>query len=148
MDASIIERGTDLRRRRFLAVTAMTPAALQFGLLAPASVQAAKPQLPHVKPGTNVSFAPLKQIDAGVLRVAYAEAGPVSGSPVVLIDPSSARRANGMKLDYVPHRGVAIENPNEPPGVEQIDVLQLQAPAGAKTLVTGDLSTAAKVSSL
>jgi hypothetical protein len=31
------------------------------------------------------SFGPLKQIDAGVLNVAYAEAGPVNGTPVVLL---------------------------------------------------------------
>jgi pimeloyl-ACP methyl ester carboxylesterase len=35
-------------------------------------------------PGTNTSFAPLKEVDAGVLRVAYAEAGPAGGPPVVL----------------------------------------------------------------
>jgi pimeloyl-ACP methyl ester carboxylesterase len=63
----------------------MTSATAQFGFPAPTSVQAANPKLPHIKPGTNVSFAPLKQIDAGVLRVAYAEAGPSSGPPVVLL---------------------------------------------------------------
>src|SRR5690242_16932312 len=85
VDTSRTESRTDLRRRRFLAVTAMTSAAAQFGFTASTSVQAAKPKLPHIKPGTNVSFAPLKQIDAGVLRVAYAEAGPSSGPPVVLL---------------------------------------------------------------
>ena len=38
-----------------------------------------------IKPGTNTSFAPLKQIDAGVLNVGYAEAGPSNGSPVILL---------------------------------------------------------------
>jgi pimeloyl-ACP methyl ester carboxylesterase len=41
-------------------------------------------QLPAIKPGTNTSFAPLKQIDAGALNVGYAEAGPANG-PVVLL---------------------------------------------------------------
>jgi pimeloyl-ACP methyl ester carboxylesterase len=41
--------------------------------------------LPDIKPGTNISFAPLKQIDAGLLNVAYAEAGPASGPPVILL---------------------------------------------------------------
>ena len=41
--------------------------------------------LPSVKPGTNTSFASLKQIDAGLLNVGYAEAGPIGGSPVVLL---------------------------------------------------------------
>jgi pimeloyl-ACP methyl ester carboxylesterase len=35
-------------------------------------------------PGTNTSFASLKQINAGVLSVGYAEAGPATG-PVVLL---------------------------------------------------------------
>ena len=38
-----------------------------------------------IKPGTNTSFAPLKQIDAGVLNVGYAEAGPANGPPVILL---------------------------------------------------------------
>jgi pimeloyl-ACP methyl ester carboxylesterase len=42
-------------------------------------------RLPAIKPGTNTSFASLKQIDAGVLKVGYAEAGPSDGSPVVLL---------------------------------------------------------------
>jgi pimeloyl-ACP methyl ester carboxylesterase len=41
-------------------------------------------QLPTIKPGTNTSFASLKQIDAGVLNVGYAEAGPAD-SPVVIL---------------------------------------------------------------
>jgi len=35
--------------------------------------------------GTNTSFGPLKQIDAGVLNVGYAEAGPADGPPVILL---------------------------------------------------------------
>ena len=38
-----------------------------------------------MKPGTNTSFASLKQIDAGVLNVGYAEAGPADGSVVILL---------------------------------------------------------------
>jgi pimeloyl-ACP methyl ester carboxylesterase len=39
------------------------------------------------KPGSaqNTSFPPLKQIDAGLLNVGYAEAGPANGTPVVLL---------------------------------------------------------------
>ena len=35
--------------------------------------------------GTHTSFASLKQIDAGVLNVGYAEAGPANGPPVFLL---------------------------------------------------------------
>ena len=38
-----------------------------------------------IKPGTNTSFAALKQIDAGVLNVGYAEAGPADGPAVILL---------------------------------------------------------------
>ena len=38
-----------------------------------------------IKPGTNKSFGSLKQIDAGVLNVGYAEAGPADGRPVILL---------------------------------------------------------------
>jgi pimeloyl-ACP methyl ester carboxylesterase len=41
--------------------------------------------VPAIKPGTNKSFGSLKQIDAGVLNVGYAEAGPISGPPVILL---------------------------------------------------------------
>ena len=41
--------------------------------------------LPTIKPGTNTSFGALRQIDAGLLNLGYAEAGPASGPPVILL---------------------------------------------------------------
>ena len=53
---------------------------------ADAQSSGAKPAaLPAIKPGTNTSFGPLKQIDAGVLNVGYVEAGPADGSVVLLL---------------------------------------------------------------
>ena len=75
-------------RRRFFGTAAMTIAAAQFALRGSASAQSgkAKPaELPRIKPGTNTSFATLKQIEAGVLNVGYAEAGPADGPPVILL---------------------------------------------------------------
>jgi pimeloyl-ACP methyl ester carboxylesterase len=66
----------------------MTFATAQLVLSGSANAQAAKPktaELPRIKPGTHTSFAPLKQIDAGVLSVGYAEAGPAEGQPVLLL---------------------------------------------------------------
>jgi len=37
------------------------------------------------KPGSHTSFGPLKQIEAGLLNVGYAEAGPAEGPPVLLL---------------------------------------------------------------
>jgi pimeloyl-ACP methyl ester carboxylesterase len=66
----------------------MTLAATQLSLSATAVAQTAKPaksSTTAIKPGTNTSFAPLKEIDAGLLNVGYAEAGPAGGPPVILL---------------------------------------------------------------
>ena len=62
-------------------------AAAQLGMigLASAAADEAKEAPPAIKPGMNTSFASLKQIDAGVLNVGYAEAGPADGSAVILL---------------------------------------------------------------
>src|SRR5258708_32135175 len=75
-------------RRRFLSVAALSLAAMQLGLIGPAKAQGgpAKPARPAaIKPGSNTSFAALKQIDAGPLNVGYAEAGPADGPPGLLL---------------------------------------------------------------
>ena len=76
------------QRRRFIGAAAMTVAAAQLGIVGSAQAQSggttpADP--PAIKPGTHTSFGALKQIDAGVLNVGYAEAGPAGGSPVILL---------------------------------------------------------------
>ena len=75
-------------RRRFLGTAAMTIAAAQFGMIDSAAAQASQAnptRLPTIRPGTNTSFGALKQIDAGLLNVGYAEAGPAEGPPVILL---------------------------------------------------------------
>jgi pimeloyl-ACP methyl ester carboxylesterase len=75
-------------RRRFLGTAAMTLAAAELVMIGSAGAQLSKTKLaagPAIKPGTNTSFASLKQIDAGVLNVGYAEAGPVDGPVVMLL---------------------------------------------------------------
>ncbi len=78
----------DLHRRRFFGTAAISIAAAQLILGGSADAQPgkAKPaELPNIKPGTNTSFGPLKQINAGVLNVGYAEAGPANGPAVILL---------------------------------------------------------------
>ena len=78
----------DHHRRRLLGATAMSLAAAELGIIRPADAQANETKStvpPAIKPGTNTSFGPLKQINAGALNVGYAEAGPVDGPPVILL---------------------------------------------------------------
>jgi pimeloyl-ACP methyl ester carboxylesterase len=75
-------------RRRFLGTAALTMAAARLGIMGAAAAQAgtttpAEP--PAIKPGTHTSFGALRQIDAGVLNVGYAEAGPADGPAVLLL---------------------------------------------------------------
>jgi pimeloyl-ACP methyl ester carboxylesterase len=71
-------------RRRFLGAAAMTVAATELGLNTTAEAQTVA-QNGSVKAGGNTSFASLKQINAGLLNVGYAEAGPADGKPVILL---------------------------------------------------------------
>jgi len=77
----------DHDRRRFFGRAAVTFAAVQFTLSAAAEAETAKKTLDTraFKQGANTSFASLKQIDAGLLNVGYAEAGPADGEPVILL---------------------------------------------------------------
>src|SRR6201987_2811441 len=63
----------------------MTVAATQRGTIGSAAAQRMETKMPAIKPGTNTSFGPLKQIDAGLLNVGYAEAGPADGPAVILL---------------------------------------------------------------
>jgi pimeloyl-ACP methyl ester carboxylesterase len=62
----------DRSRRRLLGASVITVAAAELGLGSPASA-------------AGGASGPLKQVDAGLLRVAYAEAGPADGRPVILL---------------------------------------------------------------
>jgi pimeloyl-ACP methyl ester carboxylesterase len=82
----VVPEGIDQQRRRFFGVAAMTVATAPFVAIGSTDAQAAEAQASvarPVKPGTSASFGPLKQIDAGVLNIGYAEAGPATG-PVVI----------------------------------------------------------------
>jgi pimeloyl-ACP methyl ester carboxylesterase len=74
-------------RRRYLSATVKGIAAAELAMIA----GAAEPEttrrgsVPAVRAGTNTSFASLKQIDAGVLNVGYAEAGSGDAAAVILL---------------------------------------------------------------
>ncbi len=79
METTNASDGTDGDRRRFVGVASLAFAAAQLGLRGSAAAQSTK------SPGSNTSLGPLRQIDAGLLNVGYAEAGPSGGHPVVLL---------------------------------------------------------------
>src|SRR5580704_3647606 len=75
-------------RRQFFGTAAMTVAAAQLGMLRSADGQptsGGSANLAAVKPGTNTSFSSMKQIDAGLLNIGYAEAGPADGPAAILL---------------------------------------------------------------
>src|ERR1700743_3531942 len=85
MDRPKLSDEIDQQRRRCFGPAARAAAATQLGLIGSAAAQRAATTLPAIKSGTNSSFGPLKQINAGVLNVGYAEAGPAEGPAVILL---------------------------------------------------------------
>jgi pimeloyl-ACP methyl ester carboxylesterase len=85
MNKTDISERIDRNRRQLVGAAALALAAAELGLTGTASAQTRSSSLPAIKPGTNTSFGPLKQIDAGVLNVGYAETGPPDGAPVILL---------------------------------------------------------------
>jgi pimeloyl-ACP methyl ester carboxylesterase len=79
----------DINRRRFLGAAAMTIAATELGAMSSADAQSLFKMnttgAPAITPGTYSSFGPLKQVQAGLLNVGYAEDGPANGPPVILL---------------------------------------------------------------
>jgi len=73
--------------------------------------------VPRVKRGTNTSFGPLKQIDAGVLNIGYAEARPkgdANGAPHP--DPSAyAKKFAGKYTHRNIKGGIGHNLPQEAP---------------------------------
>jgi pimeloyl-ACP methyl ester carboxylesterase len=77
-----------LDRRRFLGTEALTTAAVQFTMVGCTKAEASATNSagqPTMKPGTNTSFASLKQINADLLNIGYAEDGPPNGPVVILL---------------------------------------------------------------
>jgi pimeloyl-ACP methyl ester carboxylesterase len=78
----------NFQRRRFFSQAALTLAATQLGMLGSASALSSKEtgaKAPAIKAGTHTSFDSLKQVDAGLLNVGYVEAGPATGTAVILL---------------------------------------------------------------
>jgi len=114
MNSIKISEEINRHRRRFFEAAAVSIAATQFGMIRSANADTSKAkttQLPTITPGTNTSFASVKQIDAGVLNMGYAEAGPIDGPVVILL--------HGWPYDIHSY----------------VDVAPLLAPAGYRVIV-------------
>jgi pimeloyl-ACP methyl ester carboxylesterase len=75
-------------RRRFLGAAAITIATGPLFMVSSADAKPEKTNAKNIissKPEMNTSFDTIKQINAGVLNVGYAEAGPSNGPPVILL---------------------------------------------------------------
>src|SRR5260370_31613706 len=78
----------ELDRRRFLRNATVAFAAAELATIGSADAQSSQTSpapVPQIRPGTNTSFGSLKRVNAGVLSIAYAEAGPADGPPVLLL---------------------------------------------------------------
>jgi pimeloyl-ACP methyl ester carboxylesterase len=74
----------DARRRRLIGTAIAGIGALQLGFGGIARAQGAQ-GAPRVAAGSNASFGDLRRIEAGVLDIGYAQAGPENGPPVILL---------------------------------------------------------------
>jgi pimeloyl-ACP methyl ester carboxylesterase len=81
MDKIKMSEDVDQHRRSFLGTAVMTVAAAQLSVTGSAAARSSK----TIKPEAHTSFGSLKQIDAGLLNVGYAEAGPADGAAVILL---------------------------------------------------------------
>jgi pimeloyl-ACP methyl ester carboxylesterase len=94
-----MSQDANLDRRRFLRNAVLTVAAGKLAMVGSADAQSGETSSTNTAPrttlpawinqqfthGANTSFASLKQINAGVLNVGYAEAGPQDGPAVILL---------------------------------------------------------------
>jgi pimeloyl-ACP methyl ester carboxylesterase len=73
------------RRRDLVGLAAATLAAAQFGGIGPSRGEVRPDKATPPVRANDGMFAPLKQIEAGLLNVGYAEAGPADGPAVILL---------------------------------------------------------------
>jgi pimeloyl-ACP methyl ester carboxylesterase len=75
----------DHDRRRFLGAAALTIVSANFSMVGSADGQSNTATATALNSGSQTLFGSLKQIDAGLLNVGYAEAGPPDGPAVILL---------------------------------------------------------------
>ncbi len=79
------ERWTRRNWMKTAAALVLSGPALHAAAAAGQSATAPSDTLPTARGGSKTSFAPLKQVAAGDLNIAYVEVGPSNGRPVLLL---------------------------------------------------------------
>src|SRR5262245_37740713 len=85
MDTPKTRKDANWRRRDVVGAAVLTAVAAPLAVVGSATAQTTSTRPPGAKPGTQTSFAPLKQLGAGRPSVGYADAGPADGPPVILL---------------------------------------------------------------
>jgi pimeloyl-ACP methyl ester carboxylesterase len=85
MEPTQTTRDIWLRRRSLFGSAALTVAAVQFGVTGIARAQTGGSPTASPWSAQHTSFGALKQVDAGLLSIGYAEAGPADGPAVILL---------------------------------------------------------------
>jgi pimeloyl-ACP methyl ester carboxylesterase len=166
MDGRMPGEEIDHRRRRLFATAAIAVAAAQLGLIDSAGAQTGGVGVSAIKPGANTSFPPLKQIDAGLLSVSYAEVGPADGAPVILlhgwpydiysfVDVAPALASAGYRVivpylrGYGPTRFLSSETVrNGQPSVLGVDIVALMDALKIERAVLGGFDWGARTANI
>src|SRR5437868_8788404 len=72
-------------RRSFLGKVLLSMAAVDVVSNSATHAQKTKKDPASTRPASTDAFGDIKQIDAGVLNIGFAEVGPVDGTPVLLL---------------------------------------------------------------
>jgi pimeloyl-ACP methyl ester carboxylesterase len=159
----------DHDRRRLLGAAVLTASAAEFALIGRARADAlpkAGPSAAAVNLATRASFAPLKQVDAGVLNIGYAEAGPADGPAVILlhgwpydihsfVDVAPELAAKGYRI-IVPHlRGYGTTRfrsdetmRNGQPAVVALDIIALMDALKIETAILAGFDWGARTADI
>jgi pimeloyl-ACP methyl ester carboxylesterase len=156
-------------RRRFIGAAAMTMAAGPLFMIGSADAQPREVKPASASPArqrTNALFDTIKQVDAGVLNIGYAEAGPANGKIVILLhgwpydinsyaDVSGLLAAKGYRV-IVPYlRGYGTTRflcPNTPRNGQQsalaADIIALMDALEIKKAIIGGFDWGARTANI
>src|SRR5579871_6206679 len=85
MNTIVMSQEIDHDRRRFLGTATAAAITASFGLAYSGAAESRDVARTAIDGASHTSFASLKQIEAGLLNVGYAEAGPDDGPAVILL---------------------------------------------------------------